>query len=101
MNHTRIDNGDATTLRIRGELDALTAPRLRPTLDALVAERRQDVVVDLADLRVIDASGVCALVTLFKRVSATGGRVRFSGLAAQPRVIFSLLHLDTAFGLAE
>jgi anti-sigma B factor antagonist len=70
-------------------------------LDALVEERREHVVVDLSDLRLIDSSGVGALVSLYKRVRANGGSVRFTGVTAQPLVIFKLLRLDVVFGLTS
>jgi anti-sigma B factor antagonist len=100
MNHSISDDQTTTVLRIRGELDALSAPELRPALDALVEERRGDIVVDLSELRLIDSSGVGALVSLYKRVRANGGSVRFTGVTAQPLVIFKLLRLDVVFGLA-
>src|SRR4029078_8858907 len=99
MNHTRMHDGDNTTLAVQGELDALTAVDLRPTLDAVVAERPQRVTVDLAGLRLIDSSGVAALVSLYKRVRANGGDVRFVGVADQPLAIFKLLRLDVVFSL--
>ena len=52
--------GGVTTLRIVGELDAVTTPDLRPFVDALVAERHPRVVVDVSGLRLIDSSGVGA-----------------------------------------
>jgi anti-sigma B factor antagonist len=101
MNHSLSDDGTTTLLHIRGELDALSAPELRPVLDKLVDERRPEVCVDLSELRLIDSSGVGALVSLYKRVRANGGSVRFTGVKAQPLVIFKLLRLDIVFGLAE
>jgi anti-sigma B factor antagonist len=101
MNYSRIDEGETTTLKVRGELDALSAPELRPLLDDLVQQRRRDVTVDLSDLRRIDSSGVGALVSLYKRVRAQGGEVRFAGVTAQPRIIFKLLRLDLVFALGE
>lgn len=101
MNHSISDEGFTTFLRIRGELDALSAPELRPVLDKLVDGRHADIAVDLSDLRLIDSSGVGALVSLYKRVRAQGGNVRFTGVRAQPLVIFKLLRLDVVFGLAE
>jgi len=95
--HSRTDNGDETLLRIEGALDAVTAPELRPTLDALVAERRKSITVDLSGLRLIDSSGVGAIVSLFKRVRAGGGEVRITGLRDQPLAIFQLLRLDRVF----
>ena len=99
MNYSRTDDGDATTLRIRGELDALSAGELRPLLDKVVEDQRRDVTVDLSELRLVDSSGIGALVSLYKRVRAGGGRLLFCGVTAQPLVIFKLLRLDVVFEL--
>ena len=101
MNHSRTDDGTMTILRVRGELDALSSPDLRPMLDELVEDQRRDIAIDLSELRLIDSSGVGALVSLYKRVRANGGGVRFVGVTAQPLVIFKLLRLDVVFGLVE
>lgn len=101
MNFTRIDHDHQTVLRIEGELDANTAPELRPLLDALVAENRRRVTVDLSALRLIDSSGVGALVSLYKRVRAAGGAVQISGVRDQPLAIFKLLRLDAVFSVGE
>ena len=97
MAYTRTDNGEKTTLKIDGTLDAVSAPELRPTLDAVVAEGRKEVTVDLTNLRLIDSSGVGVLVSLFKRVRANGGDVRLVGMRDQPLAIFKLLRLDRVF----
>lgn len=99
MNFTRTDNGTTSILRVKGELDALTAPTLRPVLDELAQEPNREVTVDLSALRLIDSSGVGALVSLYKRVRANGGSVRFVGLSEQPLAIFKLLRLDVAFAI--
>jgi len=100
MNHTVVQESDGAVLRVRGELDALSCPELRPVLDALVEEKKRAITVDLSELRLIDSSGVGALVSLYKRVRAHGGEVRFIGVTAQPLVIFKLLRLDRAFELS-
>ena len=100
MNYARTDQGTATTLRVHGQLDSLTSPELRAPLDKLVADERRDITVDLSALRLIDSSGVGALVSLYKRVRSYGGGVRFNGVTAQPLVIFKLLRLDMVFALS-
>jgi anti-sigma B factor antagonist len=97
MNFTREDDGDVTVLRISGSLDALSTPELRPTIDALVAEKRPTITVDLSDLRLIDSSGVGAIVSLYKRMRALGAKVEVVGLKDQPLAIFRLLRLDRIF----
>lgn len=100
MNHTLEQQDGATVLHVRGELDALSCPELRPVLDALVARGKSVITVDLSELRLIDSSGVGALVALYKRVRANGGQVKFVGVTAQPLVIFKLLRLDRALELS-
>ena len=97
MNFNREDDGDVTVLRISGSLDALSTPELRPTIDALVAEKRPSITVDLSDLRLIDSSGVGAIVSLYKRMRALGAKVEVVGLKDQPLAIFRLLRLDRIF----
>jgi anti-sigma B factor antagonist len=99
MNYSRTDEGDLTTIKIRGELDALSAPELRPHIEQLISDQRRRVAVDLSELRMVDSSGVGALVSLYKRVRAYGGEVSFDGVTAQPLVIFKLLRLDVVFEL--
>jgi len=88
------DTGTTTLIRLHGTFDALSSPAARPTLDALVNERRSPVTVDMSGLRSIDSSGVGAVVSLYKRVLAQGGRVSVQGLRGQPLAIFQLLRLD-------
>ena len=97
MNFNREDTGDLTVLRISGSLDALSTPELRPTIDALVAEKRPSITVDLSHLRLIDSSGVGAIVSLYKRMRALGAKVEVVGLREQPLAIFRLLRLDRIF----
>ena len=98
MNFLRTDEGDKTTLKIDGSLDALSTPELRIMIDALVAEKRLAITVDLSALRLIDSSGVGAIVALYKRARAQGGKVSVIGLRDQPLAIFRLLRLDRVLG---
>jgi len=100
MNHLVEADGDVTVLHIRGELDALSCSEIRPVLDSIVENGSRSVMVNLSELRLIDSSGVGAIVSLYKRVRANGGDVRFVGVTAQPLVIFRLLRLDRAFELS-
>ncbi len=86
--------GAETLLRIEGELDAVSVSDIRTALDAIVSARNPIVVVDLSALRLIDSSGVGALVSLYKRVRAGGGSVTVKGVRDQPLAIFRLLRLD-------
>ena len=97
MKFSRTSQEDTVVVQIEGELDAFSAPELRPLLDSLAAERVRKVVVDLTELRLIDSSGVGAIVSLFKRVRANEGELRIRGLRGQPLAIFKLLNLERVF----
>ena len=94
MTFSRNDSGEETVLRIEGALDAMSTPEIRPVIDSLVADKRPQVTVDLSALRLIDSSGVGAIVSLYKRMRAQGGQVSVKGLRDQPLAIFRLLRLD-------
>ncbi len=94
MEFSTSNHDGVATLRIDGELDAVTIPDVRPAIDALIAARPARVVVDLSGLRLIDSSGIGALVFLYKRVKEYGGVVRVAGVHDQPLSIFKLLRLD-------
>jgi anti-sigma B factor antagonist len=97
LEHTRADRNEITVLRLKGSLNALTAPEIRGDIDAFVAERRLMVVVDLSELDLIDSSGVGAIVSLFKRLRLIGGDVKIAGVRGQPKEIFRILRLEKAF----
>jgi len=75
MNHVLVQEAGSTVLRVRGELDAVSCPELRAVLDTLSSLQKCLVTVDLSELRLIDSSGVGAMVSLYKRVRANGGEV--------------------------
>jgi anti-sigma B factor antagonist len=90
---TNIEGG-TVTLNITGELDAVSVPDLRPVLDDLISKGHKKIVVDLSGLRLIDSSGVGAIVYLFRKLRAVGGTVSVRGAADQPLAILRLLKLD-------
>lgn len=88
-------------LKIKGRLDAVSAPSLRPTIDTLVANKEKWVVFDLEELSMIDSSGVGAIVSLYKRLRMNRGDVKIAQLNGQPKEIFRLLRLDRAFDIHD
>lgn len=84
----------AFVLRVAGELDALSVADLKPTIDRIVYERPLRLSVDLSGLRLIDARGVSAIVSLFKAVQSYEGRMTVRGACGQPLTVLRALRLD-------
>jgi anti-anti-sigma factor len=93
---------ERNVLRVCGEVDLLTAPTLRAALAVLV-EQRQDLVLDLALLEFMDASGLGVIADISVRL-ATSGRV-LTVRSAPPQTLWLLditeldriVHLETAY----
>ena len=102
MNFSRLEEGMNTTFEIEASLDALSAADLRPVIEEIVDHTHTDmhVIVDVSHLDLIDASGVGALVAIYKRVHSNHGEVAVHGLVGQPVAIFRLLKLDRIFAEA-
>jgi anti-sigma B factor antagonist len=99
MTFTRSDTDSEVRIHIAGVLDVHTAPEVRAVFDAVVAEGKPLVTIDLEGLTMMDSSGVGAIVSLFKRVKASGGHVVVTGVTNQPLAVCKLLKLDRVFGL--
>jgi anti-sigma B factor antagonist len=99
MKCTRTDSATECRLQIEGSLDVHSAPEIRAVFDSVVAAKRELVVLELSGLTMLDSSGVGAIVSLFKRVKASGGCVVVKGVQAQPLAVCKLLKLDRVFGL--
>ena len=98
MNFNLNTREDESVLSIAGELDALSVQDLRPVIDEIAGGRPSRVCVDLSKLRLIDSSGVGAIVSLFKKVKAYEGSLAVVGVHDQPLAILRLLRLDRVLG---
>jgi anti-sigma B factor antagonist len=85
---------DRTVCRIRGDLDAINAPRLRAVLGECLD---RDVVVDLSAVEFIDSSGLGALVGALKRFAASGHRLTLRAPTSAIRRVFAVTGLAEAF----
>jgi len=81
-------------MRIEGVLDANSAHLVRRELDEILADNPHRLVVDASELRLIDSTGIGALVNAFKQLRQRGGRLIVTGLRDQPLAMFRLLRLD-------
>lgn len=94
LQHTRTDNEQETVLSLHGVLDATSVASTRLLLDRLVGERRPRVVLELSSLRLIDSTGVGAIVSAFKRLRAQAAQLVLVGARGQPLAMLRLLRLE-------
>ncbi len=98
---TTVERSDRTVLvRVHGELDLATAPDLRQVLLDAAAGGPVDLVVDLAGVPFVDATGLGALLSAAESVRAGGGDLRLASPSRMLRLMLRLLDLEARLPLA-
>lgn len=62
-------------VKVRGDLDAISAPAVHDTLDEAMALSPQRLIIDLAECPSIDAAGILLLLDMHRRAIRYGGAV--------------------------
>jgi anti-sigma B factor antagonist len=92
------DKEGTTLLEIRDErLDAHNSGDFKNEMLSLFEEGKNQLVVDLKDVRFIDSSGLGALVSGYKNASARNGNLKLSSLQPQVKSMFELTRLHRVF----
>ncbi|MCR4442265.1 MAG: anti-sigma F factor antagonist [Peptococcaceae bacterium] len=69
------------TVRVKGELDLVTAGEFRETVDKALDEMvAQNLIIDMGRVTFIDSSGLGVILGRYRKVKAKGGQVILIGL---------------------
>lgn len=93
----RINDVAVATIPVE-ELDASNAAELKRDM-ATIVERDTKVVLDLSKLRFIDSSGLGAILSCLRHVTARGGDLKLVGLTSSVRSAFELVRLHRLFDI--
>ncbi len=91
--------GSIGVLRLVGPLDLLSAAGLRQQIARAVTDGLHRLVVDLAEVPLVDSSGLGALIAGLKTARVAGGDLRIARPTAQARGVLELLGLDRVLRL--
>jgi anti-sigma B factor antagonist len=92
------DKGTAVLIEVKEErLDAHNSGDLKAQMLTLFEEGKQQLVIDLQEVRFVDSSGLGALVSGFKNASARNGNLKLCGLQPQVKSMFELTRLHRVF----
>ena len=80
------------------ELDASNAGELKRNI-APILEANPQLVIDLSRLRFIDSSGLGAMLSCLRQVSAKGGDLKLCGMSKQVRATFELVRMHRIFDI--
>ena len=85
---------DRSTVHVSGELDAYTAARLRDSLAGLISAGARQIVVDLADVSFMGASGLGVLVGAGKRLRRDEGKLLLRSAPPSVQKMIEITGLD-------
>ena len=92
--------GGVVTIRLDGELDAMTVGRFVAVRDEMLRQRPSSWILALSDLRMLDSSGVVAILYALRSLRDRGGEMMIEGATDQPLMILRHLRLDEVLGFA-
>jgi len=92
------DKGEVVVIQVKEErLDAHNSSELKARMLSLFEEDKNNILIDLNDVRFVDSSGLGALVSGFKNASARNGVLKLCGLQPQVKSMFELTRLHRVF----
>jgi len=96
----RIEPSDqATIIHVESNhLDAANTTEFRNAVSEAIAGRKR-VLIDLTDVQFVDSSGLGALLSCLRQISADGGRLRLCGISRTVRSLFELVRMHRVFDI--
>ncbi len=84
-------------LRVSGDVDLSTAPVLEQQLKELIDDGARAIVLDITDLKFIDAAGLSVLVRAADRLRRCDGGLQLRSPSRSVRKVLQITGLDTIF----
>ncbi|PXW89155.1 anti-sigma B factor antagonist [Streptohalobacillus salinus] len=84
-----------TTLHLKGEIDAYTAPLLKEKLLPLTAKQDHHIIVDLAEVSYMDSTGLGVFISALKSTKEHDAQLKLVNLQERVHRLFKITSLDT------
>ncbi len=98
MKITRKDNGDVAILELNGNLrGGPAAVELMETMTALAEEGKKKILIDMGKVKLINSSGIGALVSGFTSVKNRDGTVKLLNVTEKIESLLMITQLITVF----
>ena len=80
------------------ELDASNVAEFKRDMAAVLHGQRE-LVLDLSRLRFVDSSGMGAILSCLRQLTAKGGDLKLCGMSRQVRTVFELVRMHRIFDI--
>jgi anti-sigma B factor antagonist len=90
-----------TTLRIQGELDALSSVGADEVFTQLIQQKQFNLHLDFSQLEYISSAGIGVILSHQDEIYQNKGKIVFSGLSPKVLNVFQLLGLNQLFKIVS
>ncbi len=88
---TREDREGVSILRLKGFLDAHTAPRFEDEIQQLLGQNRYQIVVSMGELNYISSAGLGVFMGFIEEVRERSGDIKLCSMSDKVYKVFDLL----------
>lgn len=97
---SQVENGTCTVF-LRGELDLSVAPDFRKVMEPLAVNEKQDLVMNLKDLKYIDSTGIGILLSILKTRHGMNAGFLVKEVPEQIQKLFDMTGIAKFFAAQE
>jgi anti-sigma B factor antagonist len=97
----REDKSEISILRIKGFLDAHTAPKFEQSIQDLVTESRNKIVVSMTDLNYISSAGLGVFMGFIEEIRENSGDIKLCGMSPKVFKVFDLLGFPALYEIYD
>jgi len=97
----RVEGSDVLVIALREDkLDAVNVKEFKDAAQALIHGRTK-VVLDMTGVTFVDSSGLGALISCLRELTAKKGDFRLCGMLPKVRALFELMRMHRVFSIYE
>ncbi len=87
----RVDRSNVSILRLKGFLDAHTAPNFEQAIQELIEENRFRIIVSMSDLSYISSAGLGVFMGFIEEIREKDGDIKLTNMTDKVFKVFDLL----------
>ena len=95
------DQNGIEVCSVTGDIDINSSPDMKKSFEKVFKEKKNKVVIDLADVGYVDSSGLATIVEIFKNMKVYDGKLKLAGLSDKVMGLFEITKLDKLFDISQ
>lgn len=97
---TVIEEGNRVVVRPAGDVVAASVPALRSTMQGVVGKGARELVVDLANVEMVDSTGIGLLISAHNSLHKLGGRLAVIHVSSEILDLFRTMRIHQHFSVS-